>query len=78
MMTRFQLKHVVGGARQLSYTREKRNHHYHHHVAINELGHLLTHCGLTLPQNCNKVLFTNVCNVCITLQIYVGLNYIEV
>jgi hypothetical protein len=28
----------------------KTNHHYHHHISVMELGHLLTHSGLTYPE----------------------------
>ena len=30
-------------------------HHHHHHISVTELGHLLTHSGLTYPEVSSKV-----------------------
>jgi hypothetical protein len=39
------------------------HHHHHHHISVIELGHLLTHSGLTYPEVCSKVCHNSFCQM---------------
>ena len=38
-------------------------HHHHHHRSVTELGHLLTHSGLTYPEVSSKVCHDSFCQL---------------
>ena len=40
---------------KLTSAKCRRRHHHHHHLSVMELGHLLTHSGLTYPEVFSKV-----------------------
>ena len=37
--------------------------HYHHHISVMQLGHLLTHSGLTYPEVSSKVCHDSFCQL---------------
>ena len=39
------------------------HHHHYHHISFMELGHLLTHSGLTYPEVCSKVYHDSFCQL---------------
>jgi hypothetical protein len=38
-------------------------HHHHHHISVMELGHLLTHSGLTYPEVSSKACHDSFCQL---------------
>ena len=57
-------------------------HHYHHHISVMELGHLLTRSGLTYPEVSSKVCHDSFCqlenSVSLPWVIYYGAFYLHV
>jgi len=58
------------------------HYHHHHHISVMELGHLLTHSGLTYPEVSSKVCHDSFCqlgnSVPLPWVIYYGAFYLHV
>jgi len=56
--------------------------HHHHHISVMELGHLLTHSGLTYPEISSKVCHDSFCqlgnSVSLPWVIYYGAFYLHI
>jgi len=39
------------------------HHHHHHHISVMELGHLLTHSGITYPEVSSNVCHDSFCQL---------------